>query len=149
MKHDEKKPRLGLLPATYFYMWPEVYELVKLFDRHQYDRLYLRAVTAVPSADAHLMDVMELGARKYEFDDWKDTRPAYRYRSAALRHFLDLEHYRSEGEWELRDPSDIDEQSGRPHFVHAAASVLILQWHYLEGNLCNVKQASETDPSNR
>lgn len=63
-----------------------------------------------------LARVMELGAKKYGFWNWRLTRVRYSvYVHAALRHLLSS-----------LDGEEIDPESGQPHIAHAAACCAIL-----------------------
>lgn len=80
-------------------------------------------LTLIPPAFLYILShVFRLGSEKYGPYNWRDTRVNYRvYLEAAMRHIL----LASDGE-------DVDEESGLPHEVHAAANLAIV----IDAKLC-------------
>jgi hypothetical protein len=66
-----------------------------------------------------LGEVLTMGAKKYEVDNWKLMNPddIYRYKDACLRHllaYLSGEYY--------------DTESGLPHIIHSAVNLMFIQY---------------------
>ena len=82
-------------------------------------------LTLIPPDFLYLLSyVFRLGAEKYGPYNWRDNRVNYRvYLEAAMRHIL----LASDGE-------DVDEESGLPHEVHAAANLAIV----VDAKLCGI-----------
>ena len=76
---------------------------------------------------AAVLEVLEVGARKYAVDNWKRVPEARtRYYDALMRHI--------EARWrgEKRDP-----ETGKLHWAHAACCVLFLIWFDLNEDTDN------------
>jgi len=66
-----------------------------------------------------VVDVLDMGARKYGEGNWKNVYPMRdRYFNAAMRHIMAW--------W---SGEKIDEESGRSHLAHAVCCLLFLMWH--------------------
>jgi len=92
----------------------EIVELVgRKFDgdKPRWDLLPWREVEQV-------VEVLTLGAVKYEDDNWKKVGPKTRYVAATFRHVI----ARIKGEV-------IDTESGKPHLACAICNLLFLLWH--------------------
>ena len=65
-----------------------------------------------------VVDVLTIGAKKYDDDNWKTVTPMYdRYFSACMRHLA---------AWrcgERKDP-----ETGKSHLAHAVCCILFLMW---------------------
>jgi hypothetical protein len=65
-----------------------------------------------------VLEVLEYGARKYSFDNWKRVEDAQtRYYDACMRH-LDA--------WRSGQPDD--HETGKPHVAHAVCCLLFILW---------------------
>jgi hypothetical protein len=78
--------------------------------------------TLVPfDAMSKVVEVLEYGARKYEYDNWKRVEgaegPRGRYANALLRHVI------AYCSGETNDP-----ESGLHHLAHAGCNCLFLLW---------------------
>lgn len=130
IKGDEKKPRLELLPPSYW-TWPPAFELsywLCMWHRHQAGLVKIDCwdpVGSFPRID--LLDClkgMEYGADKYGDFNWTLGIHPNRYVGAFLRHT----HVFQNGLWARRqDLHEIDEESGNPHSQHAAACYYMLK----------------------
>ena len=65
-----------------------------------------------------VVEVLELGAKKYAPDNWKKVLPPERYIKAAFRHLIDYQY-----------TSKIDDESGKSHLAHAVCCLLFKMWH--------------------
>jgi hypothetical protein len=65
-----------------------------------------------------VLQVLQLGSKKYSPDNWQKVPDARRrYKNAAARHTMAM----LDGEW-------LDTESGLPHAAHAACNCLFLLW---------------------
>jgi hypothetical protein len=88
------------------------------FVKHDADKLRFDLVD--PCFEAELADILTHGARKYADDNWKNAEPAEakaRYYAAFRRHM---------NAWVQGEA--IDPDSGRPHLICAACSLMFLRW---------------------
>jgi len=69
-----------------------------------------------------VVEILEMGARKYAEDNWKHVEPQ-RYKDAALRHLTD---------W--LSGEKVDPESGKSHLYHCICCLLFLAWFEEEGN---------------
>jgi len=96
---------------------PQSYKEVVTFTKHDSGKLHWSKFAW--GGAAWVMRIMEFGAAKYGWDNWrrKDDSKPQRLLNAAARHIVD--HFRGK---------TIDEESGEPTIAHAACCLLF----YLE-----------------
>lgn len=80
-------------------------------DKLRWDLLPIREVEQV-------VEILTIGARKYEDNNWQNVRPISRYIGAAFRHFT---------AWIKGDK--LDGETGCNHLAHAICCLLFLLWH--------------------
>ena len=84
----------------------------------KYDSEKLRYDLLPPECIREIVEILTLGAKKYEDENWKKVDNAKdRYYAALMRH---LEAWR-EGE-------KIDRESGKRHLAHMASNAIFLLW---------------------
>jgi hypothetical protein len=80
-----------------------------------------------------VVEVMELGAKKYADDNWKKVDNAYkRYQEASMRHLI------SYVSGEKTDP-----ETGKSHLAHLICSALFVMWHEKGRDDKNSKMANK------
>lgn len=85
-------------------------------DKYKYDDGKPRLDLVPPELIEAVGAVRTYGAQKYgDSDSWKKVEP-HRYAAALMRHLC---------KW-LKDPEDIDEESGLPHLWHVGCNVAFL-----------------------
>ena len=84
-------------------------------DFMKFDGDKLRYDLITPEFLAGIAEVLTVGAKKYEPNNWRKNTEAWRYEAAAMRHF---EAYRS-GEY-------FDKETGLPHLFMAATNLMFL-----------------------
>ena len=92
----------------------EVIELVgRKFDgdKNRWELLPWREVEQI-------VEILTIGARKYEDHNWQKVRPVSRYIGAAFRHFTS---------WVKGEK--LDPETGKSHLAHAVCCLLFLMWH--------------------
>jgi hypothetical protein len=97
------------------------------YDQALYDCLALLTDTCLaPLAGLdQIVEVLEVGAIKYDVNNWqKLTDAKNRYENAAWRHLLAL------CRGELTDP-----ESGKPHAAHLGCNLVFLTWFRQEGKI--------------
>jgi len=65
-----------------------------------------------------VLEVMQIGAKKYSPDNWKKVLPSERYIKAAFRHLIDYTYTSHE-----------DEETGKSHLAHAVCCLIFKMWH--------------------
>ena len=80
-------------------------------DKNRWELLPWREVEQVA-------EILTIGARKYEDNNWQKVRPVSRYVGAAFRHFT---------AWVRGEK--LDPETGKSHLAHAACCLLFLMWH--------------------
>lgn len=70
-----------------------------------------------------VVEILEMGAKKYAEDNWKKVEPQ-RYKDAALRHLTD---------WLSGEKTDFE--SGKSHLYHCICCLLFLAWFEEENEI--------------
>lgn len=76
--------------------------------------------------------VMEVGAKKYERDNWKKPFPKEVLVDSLLRHLVDF-----------MDGVDLDSETGLPHVDHILCNAIFLSYHYNGRKDERIKQEEE------
>jgi hypothetical protein len=64
-----------------------------------------------------VVEILTIGAKKYDDNNWQKVEPFSRYASAAFRHFV---------AWCKGEP--LDQETGKNHLAHAICCLLFLLW---------------------
>ena len=114
VKRDQGKPRLELLPSSYWCQFSncETAEMTCLMSSWFY-----RWGVSLPSVPYDPTPVLEFGAEKYDAHNWFKGLKWSRLVGAFLRHCSQYQ----DGLWVPRiDLQEPDEESGLPHGAHAS-----------------------------
>lgn len=118
IKYDTGKPRLELLPPSYWEV-PRSLVSIDLASWYFYGH-------DLPSVDYDPTPVLAYGANKYADHNWYRGLAWGRIVGAAHRHANEWR----DGAWRARDLDELDAESGLPHGAHLACCLLFLREYY-------------------